>query len=265
TPSEVRAFLADRSPNAYEKVVDRLLASPRYGERWGRHWLDVVHYADTHGYDKDKRRDHAWPYRDYVIRAFNQDKPYGRFIREQVAGDVLYPEDPNAVAATGFIAAGPWDFVGEVELAEGTVEKEKTRLLDRDDMVMNTLGTFDSVTVGCARCHDHKFDPIPQRDYYALQAVFAGVERGDRPIPEPQQDARRAALDRELSRLTAEREGFLRKAAAVSSPELARYDRELAAAKQQRAALPFPTGKPGSPSNGYHSAISTIADAAKWV
>ena len=102
TPEEIDAFLKDESPDAYEKVVDRLLASPRYGERWGRHWLDVVHYGDTHGYDKDKRRDHAWPYRDYVIRAFNQDKPYSRFIKEQFAGDVLFPDDPDGVVGHGF-------------------------------------------------------------------------------------------------------------------------------------------------------------------
>jgi hypothetical protein len=181
TPEEVEAFVHDPAPDAYERLIDRLLASPRYGERWGRHWLDIVHYGDTHGYDKDKRRDHAWPYRDYVIRSFNADKPYARFIQEQLAGDVLMPDDPDGVIATGFIAAGPWDFVGHVELREGTVEKEKTRLLDRDDMVSNAIGTFLSLTVHCARCHDHKFDPIPQKDYYQLQAVFAGVERGDRP------------------------------------------------------------------------------------
>jgi hypothetical protein len=180
TPEECDAFVKDSDPRAYEKVVDRLLASPRYGERWGRHWLDVVHYGDTHGYDKDKRRDHAWPYRDYVIRALNEDMPYGRFIQEQIAGDVLHPGDPRGIIATGFIAAGPWDFVGHVELREGTVDKMKTRLLDRDDMVTTTMSTFMSLTVHCARCHDHKFDPVPQRDYYRLQAVFAGVDRGDR-------------------------------------------------------------------------------------
>jgi hypothetical protein len=180
TSAEIRAFLGDPSPYAYERLVDLLLASPHYGERWGRHWLDVVHYGDTHGYDKDKRRDHAWPYRDYVIRSLNQDKPYGRFIEEQVAGDVLHADDADGIVATGFLAAGPWDFVGHVELREGTIEKEKTRLLDRDDMVTNTASTFLSLTAGCARCHDHKFDPIPRREYYRLQAVFAGVERGDR-------------------------------------------------------------------------------------
>jgi hypothetical protein len=184
TPEEIDAFVNDPALDAWEKVIDRLLASPRYGERWGRHWLDLAHYADTHGYDKDKRRDAAWPYRDYVIRAFNADKPYGRFAGEQLAGDVLYPDDPDGVVATGFIAAGPWDFVGHVELREGTVEKEKTRVLDRDDMVMSTAATFFSLTVGCARCHDHKFDPITQKDYYRLQAVFAGVERGNRPYPD---------------------------------------------------------------------------------
>jgi hypothetical protein len=182
TPEEVDAFVADRRPDAYERLVDRLLGSPAYGERWGRHWLDVAHYGDTHGYDKDKRRDFAWPFRDWVIRAFNSDLPYTDFVRRQIAGDVLAPGDPDGIIATGFVVAGPWDFVGHVELREGTVDKEKTRLIDRDDMVSNTLGTFVSMTVGCARCHDHKFDPIPQKDYYRLQAVFAGVQRGNRPL-----------------------------------------------------------------------------------
>jgi hypothetical protein len=181
TPEEIEAFIEDPNPNAYETLVDRLLASPHHGERWGRHWLDVVHYGDTHGYDKDKRRNNAWRYRDYVISELNSDVPYGRFIREQVAGDVLWPGDARGTIATGFIAAGPWDFVGHVELREGTVDKLKTRVLDRDDMVSSTMSTFVSLTVHCARCHDHKFDPITQTDYYRLQAVFAGVDRGDRP------------------------------------------------------------------------------------
>ncbi len=180
TPDEINEFEYDTTPEAYDRLVDRLLASPHYGERWGRHWLDVVHYGDTHGYDKDKRRDHAWPYRDYVIKCLNDDLPYDRFIREQVAGDLIRPGESNGVIATGFIAAGPWDFVGHVELREGTGDKLKTRVLDRDDMVTNTMSTFQSVTVHCARCHDHKFDPIPQRDYYRLQAVFADIDRGDR-------------------------------------------------------------------------------------
>jgi hypothetical protein len=188
TPEEIDAFVSDQAADAFERLIDRLLASPRYGERWGRFWLDLVHYADTHGYDKDKRRLWAWLFRDWVIRAFNADLPYRRFVRSQLAGDVLDPHDPDGVIATGFIAAGPWDFVGHVELREGTVDKEKTRLLDRDDMVSSTLAVFTSVTAGCARCHDHKFDPIPQKEYYRLQAVFAGVERGDRPFAGKQKE-----------------------------------------------------------------------------
>jgi mono/diheme cytochrome c family protein len=186
TIAEVEEFVAAwDAPSAqrdsiWEALVDRLLASPRYGERWARLWLDLVHYADTHGYDKDKKRLWAWLFRDWVIRAFNSDMRYRRFIRSQVAGDVLFPGDPDGIIATGFIVAGPWDFVAQVELREGTVDKEKTRVLDRDDMVANTIATFCSLTVHCARCHDHKFDPIPMKEYYQLQAVFAGVERGDR-------------------------------------------------------------------------------------
>jgi cytochrome c553 len=184
TIHEVEQFLRDRRADAYERVVDRLLASPRYGERWARHWLDVVHYADTHGYDKDKKRPNAWPYRDWVVRALNTDMPWSRFVQQQVAGDALSPGEPDGVIATGFLAAGPWDFVGNVELGETTLEKAKTRYLDRDDIVSTVMGAFNSVTVHCARCHDHKFDPITQRSYYSLQAVFAGVERGDRLVAE---------------------------------------------------------------------------------
>jgi hypothetical protein len=181
TPEEVRRFEVDRDPLAYEKLVERLLASPQYGERWGRHWLDVVHFGESHGYDKDKIRLHSWPYRDYVIRSLNQDKAYSRFIREQLAGDVLFPSEPEGIVALGFIAAGPWDFVGHVELPITKTDGLIARYNDRDDMVMNAMSTFQSLTVHCARCHDHKFDPITQSDYYSLQAVFAGVDRANRP------------------------------------------------------------------------------------
>jgi hypothetical protein len=180
SPERVRQFIADRDPRAYEKLVDELLASPRYGERWARHWLDVVHYGDTHGYDKDKPRPNAWPYRDYVIRAFNEDKPYARFVEEQIAGDVLYPGTRDGYQAMGFIAAGPWDFIGHAELPETKIDGKIARHLDRDDMVANTIGTFNSVTVHCAQCHNHKFDPIPQEDYYSLQSVFSALDRADK-------------------------------------------------------------------------------------
>jgi hypothetical protein len=181
TPEAMAAFLKDKSPDAYSKVVDRLLASPRYGERWARHWLDVVHYADTQGNDQDRPRPNAWPYRDYLIRSFNEDKPYARFVQEQLAGDVLFPNDPQAVVATGFIAAGPWDESSQKFIVEDTVDKKIARNLDRDDMVMATMSTFVSTTAHCARCHNHKFDPISQAEYYSLQAVFAGVDRAERP------------------------------------------------------------------------------------
>jgi hypothetical protein len=176
TPGEVDDFKNDSEPQAYERLVDRLLASPHYGERWARHWLDVVHYGDTHGYDKDQPRPHAWRYRDYLIRAFNEDIPYARFIKEQLAADVL-SEEGLAIPALGFISAGPWDLIGHAELPETKVDGKIARHLDRDDMVANTMSTFTSMTVHCAQCHDHKFDPISAEDYYSLQAVFAAVDR----------------------------------------------------------------------------------------
>ncbi|SIO31945.1 Planctomycete cytochrome C [Singulisphaera sp. GP187] len=265
TPREVDTFVDDPRPDAYERLVDRLLASPRYGERWGRHWLDVVHYGDTHGYDKDKRRDHAWPYRDYIIQSLNDDVPYARFVQEQIAGDRLWPGDPRGVIATGFVAAGPWDFVGHVELREGTVDKEKARLNDRDDMLASTMSTFQSLTVHCARCHDHKFDPIPQKDYYRLQAVFAGVERGERPFLTRESAAQRATLEARKAELTAQLATLKAKADSATSPELVRLGDELEALRGQLAALPGPTATAPSPSNGYHSGIAPTPDVVKWV
>jgi len=180
SPDEVDRFVNDSDPLAYEKLVDRLLASPHYGERWARHWMDIVHYGETHGYDKDKPRPNAWPYRDYLIRAFNDDRPYRQFVEEQLAGDVLEPDTRDGLEATGFIAAGPWDFIGHAEVPETKIDGRIARNLDRDDMVTTTLNTFCSLTVQCARCHDHKFDPVTQEHYYSLQAVFAALDRADR-------------------------------------------------------------------------------------
>jgi mono/diheme cytochrome c family protein len=209
TPEEVAEFLADASTDAYGRLVDRLLASPRYGERWARHWMDVVHYADTHGNDQDRPRPNAWPYRDYLIRSFNDDKPYARFVSEQVAGDALYPDDPQATAALGFLASGPWDESSLMSIVDDTVDKKMAQVLDRDDMLSNVMATFTSTTVHCARCHNHKFDPITQEDYYGLQAVFAGVDRSDRPFdPDPAVFQQRRLLvqrKRELSTRDGER------------------------------------------------------------
>ncbi len=208
TPEEVEAFVADADPLAYEKLVDRLLASPRYGEHWGRHWLDVANYADTHGNDHDYARPNAWPYRDYVIRSLNEDKPYPRFVQEQVAGDALFPDDPQAMVALGFLAAGPWDDTLMATIREDTVDHRLSQYLDRDNMVSTVMSTFQSLTAHCARCHNHKFDPISQREYYSLQAVFAGVDRADRPFDaDPRTHTRRRELlarKRALARRTPE-------------------------------------------------------------
>ncbi len=154
TPEEVDAFVSDQSSTAYEKLVDRLLASPRYGERWGRHWLDAAHYGESHGYDKDKPRRNAWPYRDYVITSFNEDKPYARFVQEQLAGDVMFPDDPDATIALGFIAAGPWDYVGQAELREGTTDKN-----DHARARPRRYGDRGHVL---SRQHDRALCPVPR-------------------------------------------------------------------------------------------------------
>ena len=242
TPEEVRNFLDDKSPLACEKLADRLLASPRYGERWGRHWLDTVHYGESHGYDKDKPRLNAWPYRDYVIRSFNNDKPYARFVEGQLAGDILFSGDPQGIVATGFIAAGPWDFVGHVELREDTVDKRIARLLDRDDMVMTAMSTFASLTVHCARCHDHKFDPIKQSDYYSLQAVFAGVDRADRPYDDdPKIHPLRQTLLAEKRQVRMELQPYLEMAEKVRSDETERLDARTKTLRAKLNDLPKPS------------------------
>ncbi|MCA9062977.1 MAG: DUF1549 domain-containing protein, partial [Planctomycetaceae bacterium] len=202
TPEETAAFENDSSGDAWERLVDRMLDSPHYGERWARHWLDVVKYADTCGYDKDKLRPNAWPYRDYVIRSINDDKPYTQFVQEQIAGDVLFPGSPDGILGLGFIAAGPWDFIGHVEVPESKIDGMVARNLDRDDMVTNTLNTFCSVTIQCARCHNHKFDPFTQQHYYSLQSVFAAVDRAERPYDtDPAVEQRRADLQKQQQSL----------------------------------------------------------------
>ena len=165
----------DDARKAAKQLVDELLASPRYGERWAQHWLDIVRYADTHGYEVNTPRPNAWPYRDYVINAFNNDTPYDRFVTEQLAGDT-----ENAPAATGFLVAAAALLPGQIGKDEAS--KRQARQDELDEIIVGTSATFLGLTVGCARCHDHKFDPIPQRDYYAFQAFFAGVKYGDREV-----------------------------------------------------------------------------------
>lgn len=200
SPEAVAAFVNDPDPQAYEKLVDRMLDSPHYGERLAQHWLDIAHYADTHGFERDKRRDSAWRYRDYVIAAFNDDKPYDRFLREQIAGDVLWPDDETATIATGFLAAGPWDYVGQAE-TKSPVLRRSARALDLDDMTTQVMTSTMAMTVNCARCHDHKLDPISQAEYFQLLAVFAGVKREERVVS----PAANARYEAEKARLTKER------------------------------------------------------------
>lgn len=174
TPQEINAFLADESSDAFEKVINRLLDSPHYGEQWGRHWLDVVRYSDTNGFSNDFERPNAWRYRDYVIRAFNKDKPYNRFIVEQIAGDELDPGNPEMIVAAGFLRMGPWEHTGMSVAAE-------TRQFFLDDVTNSVGEAFLSIPLRCAACHDHKFDPVPTKDYYRIQASFAPVQFAERP------------------------------------------------------------------------------------
>jgi hypothetical protein len=167
TPGEVQDFLSDMSSEAYETVVDRLLDSPHYGERWGRHWLDLVRFAETNSFERDGRKPHAWRYRDYVIRSLNDDKPYDQFILEQLAGDELPEPTPDSITATGFYRLGVWD--------DEPADPLQAKYDGFDDILSTISEAFFGLTVGCARCHDHKIDPIPQEDYYSLLAFLHGI------------------------------------------------------------------------------------------
>src|SRR5205085_57924 len=179
SPGEVRAFLADPAPDAYETLVERLLASPHYGERWGRHWLDLARYADSDGLESDEDRPTAYHYRDFVIRALNDDMPFTTFVQWQLAGDEYEPDNPLAVSATGFLTAGT-----HAVLADNLMEEEKVRerYNELDDLVSTTGIAFLGMTLGCARCHDHKYDPIPTRDYYRMAAAFNSCDRAQIPL-----------------------------------------------------------------------------------
>jgi hypothetical protein len=206
-PAEVDAFLADNSPDAYEKVVDRLLASPHYGEKWGRHWLDLVRFAETNSYERDGAKPNAWRYRDYVIKSFNDDKPYDRFVREQLAGDEM-PEKATSdpVVATGYYRLGIWD--------DEPTDPIQSRYDGLDDIVATTGQVFLGLTVDCARCHDHKIDPIPQRDYYRLLAFFHNINhfRNGGPTDEAPVSGEgrgREALEQQIAELAQQRKQLM--------------------------------------------------------
>ncbi len=193
TPDEVEAFVLDDRDDAYERLVDRLLASPQYGVRWARLWLDLARYGESNGFEHDEFRPDSWPYRDWVVNALNRDMPYDRFARLQLAGDVLEPDNPEAIEATGFLVAGAYDSVGQTQQSEAM-----RRVVRQDEMedIISTVGqTFLGLTIHCARCHDHKFDPIRQVDYYRFSAALAGVRHGVRDLttldPDVLEDTRR--------------------------------------------------------------------------
>ena len=201
TPEAVESFLADTSATAYENLVDQLLDSQRYGEHWGKHWLDVVRYADSSGFANDYPRPNAWRYRDYVIRSFNQDKPYDQFIREQLAADELFDDSPEAMLGLGFLRMGPWEHTG---MSVGRI----TRQQYLDDVPSSVGQVFLGQALQCARCHDHKFDPVPTQDYYAIQSVFATTQMAELLVPfQP---------DENISRFEEEKKYLAKREAAIA-------------------------------------------------
>lgn len=239
TPEEVDAFIADDSPNAYEGLITRLLASPRYGERQARLWLDVVRYADTHGYERDEFRPLAWKYRDYVVRAFNQDKPFDRFVLEQLAGDELVasppatPEEADALIATGYLQLGQWDSTASI-----FQESERLRADEQADLTNTTAAAFLGLTMSCCQCHDHKYDPLSQADHYRLRAFFAGVQRRDDLVIElppgrGEIAAHNAALDAEMAPLQ-EEQGKLDEKKESDKPRIEELKKQLAEIEARR-------------------------------
>ena len=257
-PDEIQKFKNDNHPLAYDRLVEQLLASPRYGERWARHWLDIVHYGDTHGYDKDKLRPNSWPYRDYVIRSFNTDKPYNRFVQEQIAGDALFPDTQDGIEGTGFISAGPWDFIGHAEVPETKLDGRIARNIDRDDMVKNTMNTFISTTVQCARCHDHKFDEVKMTDYYRMQAVFSALDRADQEYyTDPKIAQKHAALKKEITNQKGILESIEANIQSVGGEKLKELKKRLQDLYQKANAKT-------RQEYGYHSKIESKQDTVKW-
>lgn len=232
----IQSFEKTTSPSAIDQVIDRLLQSPHYGERWGRHWLDVARFNESQGYERDKHRPNAWRYRDYVIRSFNQNKPYDQFVREQIAGDLLEPVTQDGIIATGFLVAGPWDEVGVNQI--NRISRKQVREDELEEMI-GTLGqTFLATTIHCARCHSHKYDPIPLKDYYRIKAALDGAHHGDRPIPTTEERANyaraRRTIESELKAIEAkrtaekkEKDATLNAAIKALEQELKELDRQL--------------------------------------
>jgi mono/diheme cytochrome c family protein len=215
TPEEVEDFINDRNPRAYEKLVDRLLDSPHYGERWARHWLDIVRFGESQGFERNKLRPSVWKYRDFVVEAFNSDLPYDDFVRWQIAGDVLYPDDPLAVIASGFLAIGPYDLTA---YNNGTPDMRAFAREEELEGLVGAVGqTFLGLTINCSRCHDHKFDPITQREFYQISAALGGTFQGDE--RESLTESARPNIERRISALEAEVEGIRSRHAERDPPQ----------------------------------------------
>jgi hypothetical protein len=251
TPADVDAFLKDKSADAYEKVVDRLLTSPQYGERWASKWLDVVRYADTNGFELDLERPHAWRYRDYVIQSFNSDKPYDRFIKEQVAGDEMFPGNHEALIATGYLRAG------SEHLVAGNIDPDESR-----QEVLTEIATNLGMTINCARCHNHKFDPILQKDFYSLQAVFAGAKGKDVEIASPSEKTAWEAAQKAYKERLAPVEDAL-KALAKPYDEQLREERKSKLDPALLAALNTPKDK-RTPEQNRLAADAAVQIKATW-
>jgi hypothetical protein len=264
SPEEIREFVnafTTKPDQAYQELVERLLASPHYGEQWARHWLDVARYGESHGYDKDKARFNAWPYRDYVIRSFNDDKPYSEFVQEQVAGDIIRPGEPDGIVALGFVAAGPWDYIAHSEVGEGKLDGRIAKHMDRDDMVSVVFNTFMSTTVQCAQCHDHKFDPVSMQDYYRLHTIFAAVDRADRIYDlDPKTEQQRGKIEQSIADLDTRRKAIEKRITAAGGAQLtALRTRVKELDKTGNAKLKT------VPEHGYHSHTMKDRTATKWV
>jgi hypothetical protein len=235
SPADVDAFIADDSPGAYERIIDRLLASPQYGEKWGRHWLDVVRFAETNSFERDGLKPNAWKYRDYVIEAFNKDKPYDQFIREQIAGDELEHPTPENIIATGFYRLGAWD--------DEPSDKAQARFDELDDIVTTVGQGFLGMTMNCCRCHDHKIDPIPQKDYYSLVALFNNItpyQNGRNIQTEIVPDEKKKAHEEEVQSLARRKEDLRKRVASFEDlvlPKLSEAEKADLDKPRKRASL----------------------------
>lgn len=263
-PEQIDSLLSANQSDpqlAWKQLVDRLLDSPEFGEKWGQHWLDIARYAETHGYDKDQPRNNAWPYRDYVIHSFNADKPFADFAREQIAGDVLAADTSQGIIATGFLAAGPWDLIAHQEVGEGKLDGRIAKHLDRDEMATAVFNVFQSTTIQCAQCHHHKFDPIESQDYYRVHAVFAGIDRADRVHAglSPEQQNEQQSLQRERDEIVRARnqseQELQKQLDEKTKGDAPRIDELTQKANQ------FPP----PPEHGFHSTIVSDPNTEKWV